>query len=427
MLASIDSLFASSVPCITGGVNIGTYTDPDGNQYHPGECVCDIPVLDELIGDVLMALPSIAEIGCAILFNALDKVLEIGAVAIPGVGAEMDVGMKSAVQAAKTVAENGQDASSFIQWFAKPCGGSKYVGMINKIFDPLSNVPDSAVPGLGCRGKKCPGNKKAPNKSEGGQPLSTKHNSQPSPTNKKLSSAKDQPTPTKAQPSRTTGQPSSSPKQTSTSCSAKTAPSCVRVCTLVGKSGGGTTTTCASPSCVTVTRCSVTATTTTKFTSAASSSSICDASCSKYNATRAKSTSPPGLSRLAKRTFLEPRHYPSLDDFVREGTKHAGYNALFDSTRLEGGKTVGTSSAKFLTFKNTAFNTAITELWGCTGVLVMSDRAIWLAHLWEGPSFLSDERFNLDVIWITEHGDRTDNFLGLAQYAHQGGSFGPDA
>lgn len=266
-----------------------------------------------------MALPSIAEIGCAILFNALDKVLEIGAVAIPGVGAEMDVGMKSAVQAAKTVAENGQDASSFIQWFAKPCGGSKYVGMINKIFDPLSNVPDSAVPGLGCRGKKCPGNKKAPNKSEGGQPLSTKHNSQPSPTNKKLSSAKDQPTPTKAQPSRTTGQPSSSPKQTSTSCSAKTAPSCVRVCTLVGKSGGGTTTTCASPSCATVTRCSVTATTTTKFTSAASSSSICDASCSKYNATRAKSTSPPGLSRLAKRTFLEPRHYPSLDDLCTGG------------------------------------------------------------------------------------------------------------
>lgn len=57
----------------------------------------------------------------------------------------------------------------------------------------------------------------------------------------------------------------------------------------------------------------------------------------------------------------------------------------------------------------------------------MSDRGIWLAHFWEGPSFLSDERFNLDVIWITEHGDRTDNFPGLAQYAHQGGSFGPDA
>ncbi|MCJ1361949.1 hypothetical protein MMC16_001050 [Acarospora aff. strigata] len=437
----------TSVSCVTGGMNIPTHTDPDGNQYHPGKCVCDIPILEELVIDVLMALPAIAEIGCAILFNALDKVLEIGAMAIPGVGATMNVGMKAAVQAAKTVAENGQGASSFIGWFGKTCGKGKYVNMINKIFDPLSNVPDSVVPGLGCKSKKCPGRKKDPDdKSNGGQTPSTKGNDQPSSTNKLPPSTKDQPPPTKAQPPPNNTQPppttgqrpstkdandtpkhqtSSRPNPSSTACSAKTAPSCIRVCTTVEKYGGGTTTTCAAPSCQTVTKYSATATTTTKFTSAASAS-ICEASCKECKAKRPRSTLPPGLSRLARRAFREPSDYRSLDHFVDEQTRLAGDKALHDSDRLEGGQTVGTSSAKIITFGNTAFNTAITQLWGCTGVLVMSDRAIWLAHYWEGPSFQSNERFNVDVIWITERGDGT-NFPGLAQYAVRGGPFGPDA
>lgn len=360
----------------------------------------------------------------------------------------MNVGMKAAVQAAKTVAENGQTASSFVQWFAKPCGGGKYVNMINKIFDPLSNVPDSVVPGLGCKSKKCAGRKNHPDeKSKGGQSRSTKDSGQRSSANNQPSSKKDQPPstkaqppPTKTQPPPTTGQPpatkntadtqkhqpSSSPKPSSTPCSAKTAPSCIRVCTLVGKSGGGTTTTCATPSCHTVTKCSVTATTTTKFTTAVSAS-ICDASCTKCKAKWARSTSPPGRSQLARRTLLEPIHYPDLDAFVYQETLHAGTYALSDSSRIEDGKKVGTSSAKIITFGNTAFNTVIQELWGCTAVLVMSDRAIWLAHFWEGPSFQSRERFNVDVIWTTEHGGGTNNFPRLGQSAVQGGPFGPDA
>ena len=68
--------------------------------------------------------------------------------------------MASAVKAAKTITENGQDASSFIQWIANPCGSSNYTAMIDKIFDPLSAVPDSVMPGLGCKNKKCPGKPK---------------------------------------------------------------------------------------------------------------------------------------------------------------------------------------------------------------------------------------------------------------------------
>ena len=285
----------------------------------------------------------------------------------------MNVGMKAAVQAAKTVAENGQQTSSFIRWFAKPCGEGKYVDKINKIFDPLSNVPDSVVPRLGCKTKKCSGSKKEPGeKGKGGQPPGTKDSNPPS-------SRKDQPPSTKAQPTATSTQP----KPSSTSCSAKAAPSCTRVCTLVAKSSGGTTTTCATPSCHTVTKCSATATTTTTFTSAASAS-ICDASCSDCKAKRARSTSPPGPSQLVRRALIEIDHYRTLEEFVERETRHAGANVLDDSTRMENGETVGTSSAKLIAFGNSAFNTAIQGLWGCTAVLVMSDRAIWFSSLLGG-------------------------------------------
>ncbi len=438
----------TSVSCVTGGMNIPKYTDPDGNQYQPGKCECDIPILEEIVDNVLMALPAIAEIGCSILFSALDKVLEIGATAIPGVGAAMNVGMKSAVQAAKTVAENGQEASSFAGWFSKICGKGKYGSMISKIFDPLSNVPDSVVLGLGCKGKKCSGRKNAPdNKGKGEQSPAANDKDQPSPETKLPPSTKNQlpPTRTQSAPNKTQPPPnsgqlsstksadsttkhhtSSRPKPSSTSCSANTAPSCMRVCTLVGKSGGGTTTSCAAPSCQMVTKCSATATTTTKLISTAAAP-LCNASCKKCRAKRPRSPISRDVSRLARRLFLEPVHYPTLDSFVKEETRRAGENALADSDRIEGGQTVGTSSAKIIPFGDANFNTAITQLWGCTGVLVMSNRAIWLAHYWEGPSFQSDQRFNLDVIWTTEHGDRTNNFPGLAQYAVQGAPFGPDA
>lgn len=192
----------TSLSCVTGGISIPTITDPSGDEYSPGTCVCDIPVFDELINDIVMALPAVAEIGCGILFGAFDAILEIGAMAIPGVG-EMTAGMKAGIQAAKTVAENGQDASSFAQWFANPCGKSKYVDMIDKIFNPLSNVPDSVVPGLGCKGKKCPGKNGSGGKngpdddSKGGQPKSKKDDPP---------STRIQPTPANTQPPQVTGQ-----------------------------------------------------------------------------------------------------------------------------------------------------------------------------------------------------------------------------
>ncbi|KAL8747664.1 MAG: hypothetical protein Q9184_007571 [Pyrenodesmia sp. 2 TL-2023] len=124
----------------------------------------------------------------------------------------MTVGMKAGVQAAKTIAENGQDARSFLQWFDSPCGHSKYTDMIDKIFDPLSNVPDSVVPGLGCKGKKCPGRKDPKDgKQEGPDPKTDKERDSPS----------TKPT---IKPSTTKDESSSSEKKSTPSTSAKSDP-----------------------------------------------------------------------------------------------------------------------------------------------------------------------------------------------------------
>ncbi len=206
----------TSLGCVAGGTP--TLTDPQGNDYEIGNCVCDAPIVEEIFDDVLMALPAIAEIGCSILFGAFDLILNIGAAAIPGVGPAMTVGMKAGVQAAKTIAENGQDAGSFLKWFDSPCGHSKYTDMIDKIFDPLSNVPDSVIPGLGCKGKKCPG-KKDPKDGKQEGPKSTTDKKEDSPSTKPA----NQPSTTKSDGSSTaktrTSSKSAQPDTTSTQAS----------------------------------------------------------------------------------------------------------------------------------------------------------------------------------------------------------------
>jgi hypothetical protein len=90
-----------------------TTIDPDGDAFTLGECICNIPILDQAVNIVILSLPAIAEIGCEIFTDALSSVAELGAAVIPGVD-EMTAGMKAAVQAAKTMDDYGQDAGDFL-------------------------------------------------------------------------------------------------------------------------------------------------------------------------------------------------------------------------------------------------------------------------------------------------------------------------
>ena len=238
----------TSVGC-AGLQGLPTETDPKGDNYMVGRCICDAPLVEIIFNELLIALPAIAEIGCAILFDAFDLILEVGLAAIPGVG-EMTVGMKAAIQGAKTLAENGQDALSFAQWFKSPCGHSKYTDQIDKLFDPLSSVPDSVLPGLGCKGKKCPGKKDPKNQNDDeSDTRDTKKDDKPS---------------TKKDSSSTTTSPSSTTQSLSsaTMSSTTTTDSTISSATTIASSISSKTS--MSPTTTTVSTSSATATTVSK-------------------------------------------------------------------------------------------------------------------------------------------------------------------
>ncbi|KAF4633040.1 hypothetical protein G7Y89_g5084 [Cudoniella acicularis] len=151
----------SSTSCVwtSNGMDADVFTDPTMNQYHIGECECNIPLLDTVMGDVVMSLPAIGEIACSVLFNSFDKIIEVGLLVLPGEGEVIDASLEAGINAAKTILENGQRASEFAQWF-NPCGpkvpgAHDYGADITNIFNNYTSIPDTRVKGNGCK-KACP-------------------------------------------------------------------------------------------------------------------------------------------------------------------------------------------------------------------------------------------------------------------------------
>ncbi len=83
----------------------------------PGNCTCNEPLLDQLADTYVNALPIIAEvlapletfctsltcfqIGCNLMISVFTKVIEIGALAIPGVGEAVDGAMSESFPSAE--------------------------------------------------------------------------------------------------------------------------------------------------------------------------------------------------------------------------------------------------------------------------------------------------------------------------------------
>ncbi|KAH6680397.1 hypothetical protein B0J14DRAFT_648769 [Halenospora varia] len=151
----------SSTSCVWTSKDSGlTYSGPNKlGDYRYGKCMCNIPILDQTIGIVVMALPAIGEIACSVLFSAFDKVIEVGLLAIPGEG-EINASIEAGVKAAKTILENGEKASSFAKWF-NPCGpkvpgAHDYAADATQLWDSFTSIPDSRVQGCG-KGPKAQG------------------------------------------------------------------------------------------------------------------------------------------------------------------------------------------------------------------------------------------------------------------------------
>ncbi|KAL8887237.1 MAG: hypothetical protein Q9192_006356 [Flavoplaca navasiana] len=143
---AIEKDISKSPECTTSGDNVPAILDPQGDRYTPGECVCDVPMVNQMVDEILLPLPVVTDIGCPIVYRAFDAILDVGPAAIPDEEAPMDIGMNASIQAAKTISDSGKEADSFLDWFDQPCEVGNYTDVISKIFNPLCDAKDPANP-----------------------------------------------------------------------------------------------------------------------------------------------------------------------------------------------------------------------------------------------------------------------------------------
>jgi hypothetical protein len=92
----------------------------------------------------------------------------------------------------------------------------------------------------------------------------------------------------------------------------------------------------------------------------------------------------------------------------------AGGNLVNQETSL--------SSSLSRVFGNQPFNVAVTKLFGCTSVLVVSSKGVYMNHLWQGNSFeASPDVFQSSVLDVLGPG-AGDNMVGLTPLAQPGES-----
>jgi hypothetical protein len=139
------------------------HPDPDGDEYRMGYCKCSFPVMEYLADEFVgVVLPAIAATACAVLYGAMktivETVVEVGVEFIPVVGPEASMALRVGVSAAKTLAENGGTALSFLDYYQNPCGpqAQEAMDIINNAFNPMSLAMDAA--GL-AEAIPCPGGK----------------------------------------------------------------------------------------------------------------------------------------------------------------------------------------------------------------------------------------------------------------------------
>ncbi|KAI0852020.1 hypothetical protein F5Y00DRAFT_274259 [Daldinia vernicosa] len=130
--------------------------DDDGNQFTPGECICDLSGAVAILDVVIQGLSKLDNVICAVVLSAVTTLVEEGLDAVPG-GASVTA-VHKAVEGAKTFVENGLDAISFFSdYIGKSCGVSDFSFNLDDVFQGLSDAPDSLGMSKGCfrQNKSC--------------------------------------------------------------------------------------------------------------------------------------------------------------------------------------------------------------------------------------------------------------------------------
>ncbi|KAI8957946.1 hypothetical protein F5Y11DRAFT_62453 [Daldinia sp. FL1419] len=123
--------------------------DDDGNEFTPGECICDLSVAGAILDVVIEALSQLDNVICAVVLTAVTTLVEEGLDALPG-GASVTAAEK-AVEGAKTFVENGLDAVSYFgDWIGQSCGISDFNFNLDDVFQGLSDASDEIGTSKGC-------------------------------------------------------------------------------------------------------------------------------------------------------------------------------------------------------------------------------------------------------------------------------------
>ncbi|MCJ1433062.1 hypothetical protein MMC27_002421 [Xylographa pallens] len=232
------------------------------------------------------------------------------------------------------------------------------------------------------------------------------------------------------------------------SCKSTAITTCTQKVGLITSISGTSTTVRSGTSseCTTITACSsrpTTIATTTGSVTSTSSFEICDIKCSaclqNSRPTGASSTvqapkphpssntPQKGLpdklqTKLMKRAMVSPDNYgDNVQEFLLGEYSQADW--------VDNRKTIGKpSSALMHELVNSQYDMVVQNLYGCTSVVVVSERDVWMSHFWEGPPFTSgQQQFEKEVLNTLVDGDGTAEMPGIKQYTTPKDLFGNDA
>jgi hypothetical protein len=87
------------------------------------------------------------------------------------------------------------------------------------------------------------------------------------------------------------------------------------------------------------------------------------------------------------------------------------------------------SNAITATFGEVPYNGVVFGLYGCTSVIVVSRKGVWLSHFWDSPSFMEDKgvSFKHDVLDAMTYGDGSAEMPPLEPMTKEDGIFVRDA
>ncbi|OBT66997.1 hypothetical protein VE03_04243 [Pseudogymnoascus sp. 23342-1-I1] len=112
----------------------------------------------------------------------------------------------------------------------------------------------------------------------------------------------------------------------------------------------------------------------------------------------------PSKRGLEARALLGPEDYgDSIDMFMEMETTLATYPVLHGSYP---DKSTGLSAP----FLDKSFSMSVRDLYGCTSLIMISHRGVFMSHFWEGPSFENEENFKAQVLDVLEDGYFSDHY-----------------